>query len=93
MSKGADLKDKIRKLLALAKSPEEHEAKAALLKARQLMAEHKLTEEELRSQAATWQVRRGNRSGRTAQQFVSDLLSRIPDPGREAQDPTKTTEG
>lgn len=38
MSKGADLKDKIRKLLALAKSPEEHEAKAALLKARQLMA-------------------------------------------------------
>lgn len=48
MSKGADLKDKIRKLLALAKSPEEHEAKAALLKARQLMAEHKLTEEELR---------------------------------------------
>lgn len=48
MGKGTDLKDKIRKLLALAKSPEEHEARAALLKARQLMAEHKLTEEELR---------------------------------------------
>lgn len=39
-----DYKDKIRKLLALAESPNEHEAKAALLKARQLMAEHKLTE-------------------------------------------------
>lgn len=40
----ADYKDKIRKLLALAESPNEHEAKAALLKARELMAEHKLTE-------------------------------------------------
>ena len=41
-----DYKDKIRKLLALAESPEEGEAKAALLKARQLMAEHKLREED-----------------------------------------------
>lgn len=39
-----DYREKIRKLLALAESPNEHEAKAALLKARQLMAEHKLTE-------------------------------------------------
>ena len=43
-----DYKDKIRKLLALAQSPNEHEARAALLKARQLMAEHKLSEAELR---------------------------------------------
>ena len=35
-----DYKDKIRKLLALAKSPEPEEAKFALLKARKLMAEH-----------------------------------------------------
>lgn len=42
-----DYKAKIRKLLALAESPYEGEAKAALLKARQLMAEHKLTEAEL----------------------------------------------
>lgn len=41
-------KDKIRKLLALAQSPNENEAKAALLKARELMAEHKLTEAELK---------------------------------------------
>ena len=34
-----DYKDKIRKLLALAKSPEPEEAKLALLKARKLMAE------------------------------------------------------
>lgn len=43
-----DYKEKIRKLLALAQSPNEHEARAALLKARQLMAEHKLSEAELR---------------------------------------------
>jgi len=42
-----DYKDKIKKLLALAQSPEEEEAKLALLKARELMAKHKLTEAEL----------------------------------------------
>lgn len=42
-----DYKDKIRKLLALAKSPEPEEAKLALLKARKLMAEHKLSERDL----------------------------------------------
>lgn len=42
-----DYKDKIRKLLALAESLSEHEAKAALLKARQLMAEHKLRPEDI----------------------------------------------
>lgn len=41
-----DYKERIRKLLALAKSPEENEARAALLKARALMAKHKLTEAE-----------------------------------------------
>lgn len=44
-----DYKEKIRKLLALAESPVEAEAKAALLKARQLMAEHKLTEQDIAS--------------------------------------------
>lgn len=39
-----DYKEKIKKLLALAESPNENEAKSALLKARELMAEHKLTE-------------------------------------------------
>lgn len=39
-----DYKEKIRKLLALAESPNEHEAKAALLKAKKLMAEHKISE-------------------------------------------------
>ena len=42
-----DYKEKIRRLLALAESPNEHEAKSALLKARELMAKHKLTEAEL----------------------------------------------
>ena len=49
---GVDYKEKIRKLLALAESPNEHEAKAALLKARALMAEHKLTEAELQDEKA-----------------------------------------
>lgn len=43
-----DYKEKIRKLLALAESPNEHEARAALLKARELMAEYKLTEAEIK---------------------------------------------
>lgn len=38
---------KIQKLLALSKSSNEHEAQSALLKARKLMAEHKLTENEI----------------------------------------------
>ena len=42
----ADYKEKIRKLLNLAESPVEAEARVALLKARQLMAEHKLREED-----------------------------------------------
>ena len=32
------------------------------------------SEAQLRALAATWQVRRGSRSGRTAQQFINDLL-------------------
>ena len=40
----AEYKEKIRKLLALAESPNENEAKAALLRAHELMAKHKLTE-------------------------------------------------
>lgn len=42
-----DYKEKIRKLLALAESPNENEAKCALLKAKQLMAEHKIAEIDL----------------------------------------------
>lgn len=38
-----DYKEKIKKLLALSESSNEHEAKAALLKARELMAEHKIS--------------------------------------------------
>lgn len=41
------LTDKIARLLALADSPYEAEAQAALLKARQLMAEHKLRPEDI----------------------------------------------
>ena len=39
--------EKIKNLLALAQSPNEHEARAALLKARELMARHKISEREL----------------------------------------------
>ena len=42
-----DYKEKIKKLLSLSKSTNEHEAQAALLKAKQLMAEHKISEADL----------------------------------------------
>ena len=42
-----NVKEKIRKLLALSESDNEHEAKAALLKAKMLMAQHKISEKEL----------------------------------------------
>lgn len=42
--------EKIAKLLALAESPYEEEAKAALLQARRLMAEHKLMPEDIEPQ-------------------------------------------
>ena len=41
--KMADYKEKIKKLLALSKSPNEHEAQSALAKAQMLMAEHKIS--------------------------------------------------
>lgn len=43
----ADYKKKIKDLLALAESPNEHEARAALLKARELMAKHKISDKDL----------------------------------------------
>lgn len=43
----SNYKEKIKKLLALAESPNEHEAKAALLKAKRLMAEYKIAEIDL----------------------------------------------
>lgn len=48
----ADYKDRIRKLLALSKSSNEHEAKAALVRARKLMAEHKLEMSDLDAESA-----------------------------------------
>lgn len=40
----ATIREKIQKLLALATSPNENEARSALVKAKELMAKHKLTE-------------------------------------------------
>lgn len=42
-----DIRDKIKKLLSLATSPNENEAKAALLKAKKLMMDHKISEAEV----------------------------------------------
>lgn len=42
----SDIKDRIKKLLALASSPYEGEAMAAMLKAKELMAKHKLSEDD-----------------------------------------------
>ena len=46
MAKVSSIREKIAHLLALAESPEPEEAKAALLRARELMAKHKLRPEE-----------------------------------------------
>lgn len=43
----SDYMEKIRNLLALAESPNEYEARDALLKARRIMAKHRITEKEL----------------------------------------------
>lgn len=43
----ADIRDKIRKLLALSTSSNENEARTALLKAKQLMVENKISESEI----------------------------------------------
>lgn len=53
-----DIKDKITKLLALADSPNENEAKAALLKARELMALHKLKPEDIAHPEQSHVIRR-----------------------------------
>lgn len=42
-----DYKEKIKRLLALSESGNEHEAKSALLKAKELMAKHKISEADL----------------------------------------------
>lgn len=45
-----DVREKISKLLALSTSPEQEEAKAALLKARELMVKYKIREDEIPEQ-------------------------------------------
>lgn len=44
---------KIQKLLALSESPNEHEARAAMLKAQELLAKHKLTIREIQSHSTS----------------------------------------
>lgn len=49
----ADIREKIKKLLALATSPNENEARDALLKAKELMAKNKLSEEDFEDKDLT----------------------------------------
>ena len=63
-----DIEKKIRKLLALSESPNEFEAQAALLKARQLMAEYKLTEAELHE---------GNKKVKTIKTSINEQIQNI----------------
>lgn len=51
---------------------EEYQTIVSSIARREKMAEN-LSDEQLRAAAATWQVRRGSRSGRTARQFVDSL--------------------
>lgn len=56
--------DKIRKLLALGKGSSEHEAAAALAKARELMDEHGITDAQLAMAEIEEATARGSRAGR-----------------------------
>jgi hypothetical protein len=46
----AEIREKIQKLLALADSPNENEARAALLKAKELMVKHKMCEDDFKKE-------------------------------------------
>jgi len=50
MAKAKDIKGRIADLLALSNSPEPEEARAAMLKARELMAKHKLSPEDCKKE-------------------------------------------
>lgn len=67
----ATIKDKIKKLLSLASSSNENEAKAALLKAKELMAKNKLTEEDF-EESGNYELKR----------FVCDNISWTTDSGK-----------
>lgn len=74
-----EIKDRIAKLLALAESPNENEARAALLKARELMAENKLRPEDCQK-AHSRKVRRENvdvACSKTKYQWAVDLSAII----------------
>lgn len=74
-----NIKDKIAKLLALADSPNENEARAALLKARELMAQHKLRQEDCQK-AENVKVRKENipvSCSKTKYQWAVDLSAII----------------
>lgn len=74
-----NIKDKIAKLLALADSPNENEARVALLKARELMAQYKLRPEECKKQENV-KVRRENvpvTCSKTKYQWAVDLSAII----------------
>lgn len=74
-----DLRDKIRKLLALAESPNENEAKTALLMARDLMAKHKLSEAECREAAkqSVKDIDTGVNCSKRLNPWLTDLASVI----------------
>lgn len=77
----ADYTDKIRKLLALSESPNEAEARAALLKAKELMAEHKLTEADIERAKAekVVQIRTGITFSARRDPWIDDLSGVIGD--------------
>lgn len=79
VGKTMEIKDRIAKLLALAESPNENEARAALLKARELMAENKLRPEDCQK-AHSRKVRRENvdvACSKTKYQWAVDLSAII----------------
>ena len=77
-----DYRQKIRKLLSLAESPNENEARAALLKARQLMAEHNIRLRDLQD-AGSRKVRREGVDGISFSKMINPwaLIGTLNDTG------------
>ena len=69
--------DKIKKLLALAESDNENEAKAALLKARELMAEHKVAESDIAPETSVRHVETGYKCSKRKDPWMQSLATLI----------------
>lgn len=75
----ADIQEKIRKLLALADSPNEHEAQLAMLKAQELLLKYKLSEADVWDAAKlkTKDIRTGITCSKRRDPWIAELAATV----------------